>query len=716
MKMLLRLCAPALRSERPAELTYDRIFSELQNFDAAMASQDLSVDDLGDMMRSKLEIKDRKYHMKSYPSCFLGSDAVKVIVEAGAATSTEEALAVGNAMISAGIFHHVTKDHPLKDEPLFYRFKADNDEFHGGTATDDAGQKASWSMWANKLITGLEGSDGRSDLQANLPEYEGADSLEPGVKDINVSPLDEHNVKLLDNVHPAKWIDPEPQPKYNMVCIGAGAGGLVSSSIAAGLGGKVAIIEEHLMGGDCLNVGCVPSKALIRAARAAHEARNAAEFGISCGEVKVDFGKVMERMRRLRAQISPADSSARYAEMGVDVFQGRGKFLSKDAVEVNGKVLKFSTAVIATGGSPAVPPIKGIQDVPYMTNASFFNQTELPARFGVIGSGVIGVELAQCMQRFGSQVTVFGRSGRILEKEDADAVQIVKAQLVKDGITFMLKVKYNEVTKAADGSIHISIFNNEAGADETIVVDALLVATGRKPNVTGVGLEEAGVNFDKKNGVLVDDNLRTNVKSIFAVGDCCSAYKFTHVADFMARMVARNALFFGKAKFSSLLIPWATFTEPEVAHVGLYPADLEEKGIKYSTFVRNLDDVDRAILDGQDEGFVKIHTKAGSDTILGATIVAADAGNMISEISVAMQGGMGLGSLANVIHPYPTQSEAIRQAGDMYNRTKLTPFVKSSSETSSSSVSVEHWPFTPRKAGYASSHELLPQTLQALPP
>jgi len=640
-------------------------------------AQSMDVDQLCELLRSKLDVTDRKYMMKTYEKCFVGREAVKVLVSAEVAADEEEAVSIGNALLSAGALAHVTKDHAFKNEDLFYRFKADSaEEFHGGHDTDETGEKVSWSQWANKL---LSGADNRLDnLQAGLPAYEGAEALELAAPaDVDVSPLDEHNVKLLDNVHPAKWLDPEPQPKYNMVVIGAGAGGLVSSSIAAGLGGKVAIIEEHLMGGDCLNVGCVPSKALIRAARAAHEARNASEFGVNTGEVTVDFGKVMERMRRLRAKISPVDSASRYSELGVDVFQGRGKFTSKDTIEVNGKTLKFATAVIATGGTPTLPPIPGLKDVPHMTNIQFFNQTELPKRFGVIGSGVIGLELAQCMQRFGSQVTVFGRSGRILEKEDEDAADVVKAQLLKDGVDFKLKVKYQNISKADNGEISIAVFNNETGADEVVAVDALLVATGRKPNVTGLGLDEAGVKFDPKVGITVDDNLRTSQKSIFAVGDCCSAYKFTHVADFMARMVARNALFFGSAKFSSLLIPWATFTEPEIAHVGLYEKDLQAQGIKYSTFVRMLDDVDRAILDGEEEGFVKVHTAAGSDKILGATIVSSTAGNMISEISVAMQAGMGLGGIANVIHPYPTQSEAIRQAGDMYNRTKLTPFVKS---------------------------------------
>lgn len=310
----------------------------------------------------------------------------------------------------------------------------------------------------------------------------------------------------------------------------------------------------------------------------------------------------------------------------------------------------------------------------YLTNASFFNLTELPKRFGVIGPGVIGIELAQCMVRFGSVVTVFGRSGKILEREDPDAVEIIQKQLEDEGVYFRTRCSYDRIEQTETGAIQVYFKEDEE--DEMIEVDALLVATGRTPNVQNMGLEDAGVEFDKQ-GVKINDLMQTTNKNIFAVGDCCSKYKFTHVADFMARLVIRNALFFGSGKFSSLLIPWTTFTEPELAHVGLYEQDLNSKNIKYKKFVKSLSDVDRAICDGEETGFVKILVQEGSDKILGATIVASNAGNMISEISVAMEAKFGLGSLAYVIHPYPTQAEAIRQCGDLYNKTRLTNFVKS---------------------------------------
>lgn len=616
-------------------------------------------------MRNGLEVKDRMHNFKKYPACFTGKEAVAFFMSKNYAQTEEDAIKLGNCIMEMGIFEHVTKDHELKNEALFYRFSAQGTAVHGVP-------KLSWADAVlrpnneNRLAVGL---------QPQMPTWD-VSGFTKGVKDLNVSPLDEHNVKLLDNVHPAQWAEPTPtKEKYNLVVIGAGSGGLVTAAGSAGVGARVAIIEEHLLGGDCLNVGCVPSKAIIRCARAVYEARNAAQFGVKVTGVEVDFGAVMERMRRIRAGISGHDSAARYQSLGVDVYIGHAKFTSKDTVVVNGKELRYAACVIASGATASVPPIKGLKDVPYLTNASFFNLTELPRRFGVIGTGVIGLELAQSMARFGSEVTVMGRSGKILEKEDRDAVAIIQKQLVEDGIIFKLKCKYNEVKQAEDGTIEIHVVND--GNIEVVEVDQLLVATGRTPNVEDMGLEAAGVEYDKKAGIVVNDNLMTTTKGIFAVGDCCTQYKFTHVADFMARTVIRNALFFGSGKMSSLLIPWATFTEPEVAHVGLYDTDLNKKGIKFNTFVKKLSEVDRGITDGQEEGFVKIHVKEGTDKILGATIVAHNAGDMISEISVAMQAGFGLGSIAYVIHPYPTQAEAIRMCGDLYNKTRLTKFVKS---------------------------------------
>lgn len=513
-------------------------------------------------------------------------------------------------------------------------------------------------------------------------------------------PMDEQNVKLLDNVHPAEWIEPAFKGVYNLVVIGAGAGGLVSSSGAAGVGAKVALIEANALGGDCLNVGCVPSKALIHAANLAHTLRNTtrlADSGISFdGPVKVNFGKTMRRIRQVRAQISSNDSAARYTRrLGVDVYFGWAKFTSETSVEVNGKTLHFKKCVIATGGSPTIPPISGLMDLytrsvntmgkgprtAVMTNETFFNMTELPRRLGVIGTGVVGMELGQAMQRLGSSVIMFGRSGRVLSKEDEDLSLLVKDQMEKDGVDFHLSVeKYIQATLSgevnSEGYEEIVLETVENGENQKYHFDAILVATGRKPNVEKLNLEAAGVEYDTKIGLKVKDTLQTTNSRIFGVGDCCSAYKFTHAADFMARMVIRNALFFGRDKMSDLLIPYATFTTPEIAHVGLYEVDLKRENTAFKTFEKEFAENDRAICDDSTTGLVRIHVEEKSDAILGATIVGANAGNMISEITLAMQSKTGLGSIASVIHPYPTTAEAIRQTGDLYNRTRLTTTVR----------------------------------------
>ncbi|CAM9105797.1 unnamed protein product [Laminaria digitata] len=389
----------------------------------------------------------------------------------------------------------------------------------------------------------------------------------------------------------------------------------------------------------------------------------------------------MERLRRLRAGISHNDSAERFTKLGIDVYIGHGKFTSPSTIQVNGKTLKFKRAVVATGGSAALPPIPGLKEAPYLTNASVFNLTVLPRRMVVIGGGPIGLELAQAMQRFGSQVTVLIRSGQIMPKEDDDARAIVKESLINDGMDLLFNLKFIRVEHDApaneDDFPTIRVVVEQNGVEKIVECEALLVATGRKPNVNNVGLEKAGIEYNAKDGVKVNDQLQTSNKAVYAVGDCCTKFQFTHAADFMARIVIRNALFFGKAKFSDLLIPWATFTEPEVAHVGLYPRDMEANKIAFDTYTKEFDDNDRTILEGQTEGFVKIHVKRGTDRIIGATIVGDGAGDMISEISVAMQSKVGLGSLAGVIHPYPTRAESIRQAGDLFNKTKLTPAVRS---------------------------------------
>jgi pyruvate/2-oxoglutarate dehydrogenase complex dihydrolipoamide dehydrogenase (E3) component len=489
-----------------------------------------------------------------------------------------------------------------------------------------------------------------------------------------ILPWDEYNRHLASQVHPADWTNPKPASRYNLVVIGAGTAGLVSAAGAAGLGAKVALVERHLMGGDCLNVGCVPSKALIAAARAAAAVRDAGEFGVYVPEgVRVDFGQVMERMRRLRASIAPNDSAKRFSQLGVDVFIGNGRFVDSHTLEVAGEKLRFKKAVIATGARASAPPIPGLDEVEYLTNETLFSLTELPKRLAVIGAGPIGCEMAQSFARFGSEVLLVETVHGILPREDGDASGFVLESMLKDGVKLLCCGKDLKLSEADGGRVRLTVESHGQSYDE--VADKLLVAVGRSPNVEDLGLEAAGVAYSKK-GIQVNDHLQSTHPDIYAAGDICSPYQFTHAADFMARTVIRNALFFGRAKVSALTIPWCTYTEPEIAHVGLYPKQAAEQGIEVETFTRELAHADRAILEGRTNGLVRVHVRKGSDKIAGATIVAHNAGDMISEITLAMTNGLGLKRIANTIHPYPTQAEAVRQAGDAYNRTRLTPFAK----------------------------------------
>ena len=489
-----------------------------------------------------------------------------------------------------------------------------------------------------------------------------------------LSPWDEHNRKLASHVHPADWRNPKPASRYNLVVIGAGTAGLVCAAGAAGLGARVALIERHLMGGDCLNVGCVPSKAVIGAARAAAAVKDAGRFGVAVPDgVRVDFGAAMARMRRLRASIAPHDSVQRFSDLGIDVFIGEGRFVDDRTVMVDDQRLSFKKAVIATGARAAAPPIDGLKDVAYLTNETVFSLTERPKRMAIIGAGPIGCEMAQAFARLGSEVFLLEALHGILPREDRDAAGIVLDAMERDGVKLLCCGKELKVSKAEGGGIRFRVTSHGNAYDE--VVDQLLVAVGRAPNVENLGLEAAGVAYSTK-GVQVDDRLQTTNAAVYAAGDICSPYQFTHAADFMARIVIRNALFFGRAKVSALTIPWCTYTEPEVAHVGLYVKEAEEQGIAIDTFTREMGDVDRAILEGRTNGLVKVHVRKGKDEILGATVVASHAGDMIGELSLAMTHKLGLGKIADTIHPYPTQAEAIRQVGDAYNRTRLTPFAK----------------------------------------
>ena len=499
---------------------------------------------------------------------------------------------------------------------------------------------------------------------------------------VTVLPNDEHNQKLVNNVHPSSWVNPEPTGPYNIVVIGAGTAGLVTAVIAAAVGAKVALIEKHLMGGDCLNVGCVPSKGVIRAARAWADVRHADEFGVHIPPgVKYDFGAAMARMRKLRARISHTDSVYRYKSLGVDVYVGNARFAGPDTVTVEGpagnRTLRYAKAAICTGARASAPPTPGLQEAGYLTNETIFTLTELPPRLAVIGAGPIGCELAQSFARFGSQVYLLETMHGIMPNEDRDAAVIVHESMLRDGITLLCCGKDVKVNKT-DGGKRLAVDSH--GQHYDITVDEILVAVGRTPNVDGLGLEAVGVEYDKT-GVKVSDRLQTTNPRIYAAGDICSRYKFTHAADAMAQILIQNALFphplgLAYAGVDSLIMPWCTFTEPEIAHVGMYEKDAKAKGLEADTFTFKLDEVDRAILDGEDEGFARVHVKKGTDEILGATIVAAHAGDMISEFSVLMKAGLGLKTITGTIHPYPTQAEVVKKVANAWRKTTFTPRAK----------------------------------------
>lgn len=496
---------------------------------------------------------------------------------------------------------------------------------------------------------------------------------------VTVLPDDEHNRTLVNNVHPPQWVNPEPDGRYNIVVIGAGTAGLVTAVIAAAVGAKVALIEKHLMGGDCLNVGCVPSKSVIRAARAWADVKHAEEFGVHIPSgVKYDFAAAMTRMRKLRARISHTDSAHRYKKLGVDVYIGSGLFTGLDVIEVEGsagnRTLRFKKAAICTGARAAAPPTPGLQEAGYLTNETIFTLTELPKRLAVIGAGPNGCELAQSFARFGSQVHLVETLHGVLPKEDRDAAEIVRVSMQRDGVQLLCCGKDVKISKTDVGK---RLTLESHGRQYDVTVDEILVGVGRAPNVEGIGLETVGVEFDRKIGVKVNDCLQTTNPNIYSAGDVCFPYQFTHAADAMAQIVIQNALFphplgLGYASTNSLIIPWATFTEPEVAHVGMYEVDAKAKGIEVETFTYKLDEVDRAILDGEDEGFARVHVKKGTDQLLGATIVAAHAGDMISEFTVLMKSGKGLSTICSTIHPYPTQAEVVKKVANAWRKTTFT--------------------------------------------
>lgn len=449
---------------------------------------------------------------------------------------------------------------------------------------------------------------------------------------------------------------------YDLLAIGGGTAGLVTAAGGAGLGAKVALVEQHRMGGECLWNGCVPSKALIAAAKAAHHARHAGRFGVYTGEVKVSLAEALAHVRSVQERIAPHDSPERFRGLGVDVFEGTARFVAPDAVEVNGERLQARRIVIATGTRPAVPPIPGLDTVRFHTNETIFSIESLPSTLLVIGGGPIGTELAQCFARFGSAVHVIEALPSFFIREDAEVAARLQQQLEGEGITFHLGAQASRVRR--EESRIVLTLTKKDGASLELIGDALLVAAGRTPNLESLGLEAIGVKTDR-GGIITDATLRTNIPGIYAAGDVVSGgLKFTHVADQMARGVLRNALFPGSSTLDYSAVPWVTFTEPELARVGLTEAEARERlGSGVGVWRREIGAVDRVIADGGPPGLVKIVTDR-KGRVVGGHILAANAGDMIGELTIAHKHGLTVGELGAVIHPYPTTAEAIKQASE----------------------------------------------------
>ncbi len=454
---------------------------------------------------------------------------------------------------------------------------------------------------------------------------------------------------------------------YNIVVIGAGSAGLVSSYIGAAVKAKVALIEKHKMGGDCLNTGCVPSKALIRTAKVLSYIKRHKDYGIRSANVEFDFAEVMERVQKVIQKVEPHDSVERYSSLGVDCFQGEAKIVSPHEVQVDGKTLTANNIIVATGARPAIPPIPGLDKVKFLTTDTIWNLRELPKRLVIAGGGPIGSELAQCFARLGSKVTQVEMMPRLLIREDEEFGAAIKSQFVEDGVDVRLNSKCKEVV-VRDGQPCMVVESKEGS--EEVPFDQLLLAVGRQANSKGFGLEDIGVKLGPSGTVEVDEYLRSNFKNIYACGDVAGPYQFTHTAAHQAWYCAVNALFspFKKFKVDYRVIPWCTFTDPEIARVGLNELEAKEQGVPYEVTRYGLDDLDRAIADSEDRGEVKVLTAPGKDRILGVTIMGYHAGDLIAEYVSAIKYGHGLNDILGTIHIYPTMSEANKFAAGVWKK------------------------------------------------
>lgn len=464
----------------------------------------------------------------------------------------------------------------------------------------------------------------------------------------------------------SKWKKPKIFDR-NLIAIGAGAGGLVTSYIAAAVKAKVTLVEKHKMGGDCLNTGCVPSKALIRAAHAIHEIKRSEEFGIYADNPRVDFKQVMARIQQVIQDIEPHDSIERYTKLGVECIQGEAKILSPWEVRVNGERLTTKNIVIATGARPLIPSIPGLDNVLHLTSDDIWQLQALPKKLLVLGGGPIGCELAQSFSRLGSDVSLIEMADQLLIREDADAAKLIENSLTKDGVNILLSHKATHFEKDGDTQhVYLQRHNEEIRLE----FDYVLLALGRVANTSGFGIEELGIELSERGTIEVNDYLQTNYPNIFAVGDVAGPFQLTHAAGHQAWYAAVNALFgnFKKFKADYSVIPAATYTSPELARVGINEKEAIALGIDFEITRYGIDDLDRAIADGKDHGFIKVITPKGKDKILGATIVGFHAGDLLAEFTLAMRHNLGLNKILGTIHPYPTMSEAVKYTAGVWKQ------------------------------------------------
>lgn len=475
------------------------------------------------------------------------------------------------------------------------------------------------------------------------------------------APSQDFAQKIHADIFPSNWKNPKPIETYDLLVIGGGPGGMTAATIGKSLNASVAFVEKKHFGGECLSYGCIPSKAMIRSSRVAAEVRHAQYFGVEVPkDWKVDFGAVMQRVHRLQATISPHDSAEHFKKLGVDVFLGAGHFIGPNQLEVAGQTITFKKAIIATGTQPAPFAIPGLDETDYLTNQTIFELSTLPKRLGVIGGGPISCELSQAFLRFGSQVTVVTNSATLLPKDYPEATERLKKVLENEGMQIFTQSKVVRVEKKGKEKILYL-----EGQSTGIPVDEILVAVGRAPVVEGLGLDQAGISYDSRKGISTNGFLQTTNPHVYAIGDVTSKYKFTHISKELAGLAVSNALKGGEGQKDALIVPWCTFTSPEIAHVGLSQQEAQARGIDVETLVMEFANVDRAILDEETIGFVQLIVKKGTSEIIGGDIMAQHAGDMIAEISVAMASKDGLLALTKAIHPFPTQSQAIRTAAEL---------------------------------------------------